>query len=677
MKRKLAIALGVALLAAAGALAVDALSWDARAALDPAASGPLRVVDRHGELLRSVPSPRRPGREAWLSIERVSSTAVLTLLASEDQRFFEHGGVDPWSVLRAAWLDVSGFSARYGASTLTMQLARVLRAGDIDHSATSKLRQAATALRLEHEIDKRQILEQYLNRVYFGHGAYGLEAAARTYFDKPAASLSAGEATLLMVLPRSPAGYDLLAKRPRALARRDHLLGLLVAQGKLGAEAAQRARHEPLQIGLHGQPHEAVHFVDHVLAELPAAERTRGGKLVTTLDLALTRVLEHRTDEHVAELRDHGADQAGVLVLDTQSGAILAMVGSARGPDGKRLALNIATRRRFPGSALKPFVYAAAIAAGESSASLAHDVYDVPSRYRVNSGEPPQEFGPARYREALAGSYNLAAVHVLEDVGIEPVMNVLLRAGVGELPGTPDEYGLRLALGSTQVRLLDLAASYGAFTRGGTVIAPHGIVRLERADRSTFLPDDPRVTRALSPEVAWIVMDMLSDPEACRPRFGSDLPFDLPFRAAAKTGTARGFSDTLAIATTRELTVAAWTGRFDGRPMEGLSGMRGAAKLARAALLAASDGHHLSLPSRPAGVRTVEVCPLSGKLPGADCPHRKRELAIVGALPHDRCDFHRAGGEVVYPPELRGWARRNGLASDEHSAFSVASAAAH
>jgi penicillin-binding protein 1C len=674
MRRSLLATL-VLLACVLAALGWDALAWDARSALDPAAAGPLRVVDRHGQLLRSVPSPYRPGRESWVSIDRVSSTAVLTLLASEDQRFFEHAGIDPGAVLRALWLDVSGLSLRYGASTLTMQLSRVLRPDDLGRDGLGKLRQAATALRLEQLLSKREILEQYLNRVYFGHGAYGLEAAARTYFGKPAASLSSGEATLLVVLPRSPHGYDPLRKRARTLARRDHLLGLLVAQGKLSQAAASRARREPLALALRRQPHEAAHFVEHVLAELPDSERRRGGELATTLDLGLQRALERRTDEHVAALRERGADQAGVLVLDTQSGAVLAMVGSARGQDGQRSDLNIAVRRRYPGSALKPFVYAAAIAAGETSGSIAHDVYDVPSRYRVK-GEPPDERGPARYREALAGSYNLAAVHVLEQVGIERVMSLLLRAGVGELPGASDDYGLRLALGSTQVRLLDLATSYGAFARGGTVITPHAIRRLERSDGSTFSPADPRVARAMSPEVAWVVMDMLSDPEARRPRFGTELPFDLPYRVAAKTGTARGFSDTVAIATTRELTVAAWTGRFDGRPMEGLSGMRGAAWLARAALLTASAGRHLTLPARPEGVVTVEVCPLSGKLPGPDCAHRKREVGVAGAMPHERCTWHRPGGDVVYPPELRAWAAREGLGR-EPGALSVLGALPH
>jgi penicillin-binding protein 1C len=334
------------------------------------------------------------------------------------------------------------------------------------------------------------------------------------------------------------------------------------------------------------------------------------------------------------------------------------MVGSRKYAESQG-QINIATWRRFPGSALKPFVYAAAIERGKSPATLAYDVYDVPSAYVVR-GMVPEEHGPARYREALAGSYNLAAVHVLEEVGLEPVINLLKRAGVAELNQKPSDYGLRLSLGSTKVRLLDLASSYGAFTRNGRVVRAHAIRAIEHADGALDEAARPADAQVLSPETAWLVMDMLADPEARRPRFGADLPFDLPYRVAAKTGTARGFSDTVAIATTRELTVAAWTGRFDGGSMQGLSGMRGAASLARAALLVASRGKELSLPARPATLAAIEVCPLSGKLAGPDCPHHKRDFARADALPTERCDMHASDGTVHYPDVLRGYLVRSG-----------------
>jgi penicillin-binding protein 1C len=632
------------------------IAEDVSRALDPMLGGPLRVVDRDGRLLRSVPSPHRPGREQWVRLGEVNALAIATLLASEDQRFFSHPGVDAVAIARAAWLDLKAGRAKYGASTVTMQLARMVYP-DIDHSWWGKLRQIEVALRIEHRLPKLQILEQYLNRAYFGRGAYGIEAASRLYFGKPAQSLSDAEAILLLTVPRAPSAYDLVAKLPRALQRRDHLLRQLVKQGRLTGHEAARIRHQPLDIVPQNQPFGAGHFVDWVVRETSSADRERGGTLVTTLDSSLQGTLERRVEEHVVSFNDRRASQAGVLVLDTQSGEILAMVGSRDYESERQGQVNIATWRRYPGSALKPFVYAAAIERGASPASVAYDVYDVPSRYRI-AGVAPVEYGPTRYREALAGSYNLAAVHVLEEVGVAPIMGLLQRAGVGELEGSPEDYGLRLALGSTKVRLLDLASSYGAFVREGLVSPAQGRLAIERADGSTWRPWLAPATRALSPEVAWLVMDMLADPDARRPRFGWDLPFDLPYRVAAKTGTARGFSDTFAIIATRELTVAAWTGRFDGQAMEGLSGIRGAAALARAALLTAARGRTLTLPEKPDGVVQTDLCPLSGKKLGPYCPHQKRDYALSGELPDELCTWHAADGLVHYPPELQGWANR-------------------
>jgi penicillin-binding protein 1C len=639
-------ALSAALIACALGVLVVTTPYDAQK-IDPAAGGPLVVEDRNGVVLRSVPSPDgRPGREHWVPLSRIASHALLAVVASEDQRFFEHGGVDPRAVVRALWLNMQG--GYYGASTLTMQLARMVWSPGAPRTLWNKLRETLLALRLERALSKQQILEQYLNRAYYGRGAYGIEAAAGRYFGKPAAALSAGEATLLAVLPRSPGAYDPIARLPRALRRREHVLQLLVAQGKLSAEQALQTLAEPLAPSLHPQPSLAPHFVDHVLAELA---RDTQGRLRTTLDARLQALLEQRVAEHVASLAHNGVSQAGVVVLDTQRGEVLAMVGSAGYHTTAEGQLNITTWRRYPGSALKPFVYGAAMEHGASPATLAYDVYDVPSRYRVRD-VPPREHGPARYREALAGSYNLAAVHVLEQVGQARVLEHLRRAGVFELPGGANDYGLRLALGDTKVRLLDLAAAYGAFVRGGLVTAPRSIA----SHRG-------RESRVFSPEASALVLDMLADGHARTKVFGMELPTDLPYPVAVKTGTARGFADNVAVFLTSELTVAAWSGRFDGAATRGMRGMDGAAPLARVALLAASRGRMLTLPKLPSTLTRRTVCPLSGMLPGPACPARFDERFIPGTEPTGTCTFHdHHQGEmrIVYPAELQGWAKRRG-----------------
>jgi penicillin-binding protein 1C len=394
--------------------------------------------------------------------------------------------------------------------------------------------------------------------------------------------------------------------------------------------------------------------VDWVLADLPADIKARGGVVRTTLDLALEEELEHRLGEHVADLRSRDLHQAGVVVLDTATGAVRAMVGSA-GFDAALGQVNIAARRRHPGSALKPFIYALAIEAGDTPASIAMDVADVPSAYRVAKVTQP-EHGPVRYREALAGSYNLAAVHVLEKVGVNRLLSKLREAGLPDLDGAPDDYGLRLALGSARVRLVDLAAAYGFLGRGGTVTRPSGVASVAFADGSTWKPARAGVARIFSAQTSYLVMDMLSDEAARHPVFGQDLPLeDLGFPVAAKTGTSRGFADTVAVAVTRELTVAAWAGNFDGQPTQGLIAMRAAAPLARTALLLAARGRSLTLPDAPEGIVTAKVCALSGKRPTAACAHTKEERFVRGTEPSEPCDWHE-GGAPRYPAEVARWA---------------------
>jgi len=640
-------------------LAVAVLAVDYPAdTIAPDRSDPVLVCDRDGGLLRSVPVPGSHRRHGWVALTDISPPVFLTLLASEDRNFFSHKGVDPVAVLRAAGLNLTDGALHYGASTLTMQLARMVHSEGRPRTLWNKLRETVIALRMERAMTKNQILEQYLNRAYFGNGAWGIEGAARTYFGKSAGSLSAGEAASLMVIPRGPSVYDPLRHPQRVLARRNHLLALLVKNGLLSAAQQQRALTAPVRFFRHPQPFAASHFVDFILDAVPPAFR-RSGTIHTTLDPALQTSLERRTRGHVDAMASRGIQQAGAVVLDTSTGAILAMVGSA-GKGTPAHQVNIAVRRRFPGSTLKPFVYAAAIEQGDAPATIALDIYNVPSQYRVR-GTPPVEHGPASYREALAGSYNLAAVHVLERVGVPEVMEKLRLAGVGELVQSAEDYGLRLALGSARVRLLDLAAGYGFLVRGGLVRRPSGIARMAFADGTTWTPPSEPDVRVFSKEASWLVMDMLADNEARRKVFGDELPADLPFKVAVKTGTARGFSDVFAVFATREFTVAAWAGRFDGEPTAGVLGMDGAAPLARAGILLAGQGRPLTLPEAPAGIVAVDVCPQSGQLPSPHCPHRVRDWFIRGTVPEKECTLHviRNGRPVAdWPAEVKDWERR-------------------
>jgi membrane peptidoglycan carboxypeptidase len=495
--------------------------------LSPDKGGPLLLVDRNGLPLAQIPSQDgRPGRHAWVELDQVPAVAIATFLVSEDEGFFEHGGVDLKGIGRAAWLDLGEARFGYGGSTITMQLVRMIHSAGQERSLGNKIKEAVLAMRLERAVSKETILEQYINRAYFGNGAYGIEAGAQAYFGKPGrrAQHRRGDAARRpspradRLRPASPPGPR--ARPPRARVRP-------AARARRAHRRRDRARPCP---GAHADPPQAA-------APRPALRR------LAAHHPALRCPREGRRRPHHARPRAAGADGGGGRRTRRNARRPEPRPGRRhrarhrlrpRPRDG-RLArsagaggqINITTLRRHPGSSLKPFVYAQAIERGDSPATIAYDIHDVPSAYRVVKLTQPER-GPVRYREALAGSYNLAAVHTLEKVGVERMLTTLRRAGVGPLAGRPRRLRPRLALGSAQVRLLDLASAYGFLVRGGTVRAASGVRDVTSWTVPSGGPERPRDTRVFSPETSWLVMDMLSDPEARRPAFGQELPIDLP-----------------------------------------------------------------------------------------------------------------------------------------------------
>jgi penicillin-binding protein 1C len=272
-----------------------------------------------------------------------------------------------------------------------------------------------------------------------------------------------------------------------------------------------------------------------------------------------------------------------------------------------------------------------------------------------------KQHGPARYREALAGSYNLSAVHTLKRVGVPAALSRLRQAGLATLDRDDRTYGPGLAVGEAEVRLLDLTGAYAAFGNGGRTVVPTAVKSVALPGRAAALRAARGGARISAPEIAYLVFDILSDPDARRPMFGSQVPMGLPFPVALKTGTTRAYTDNLAFGVTREYTVGAWAGNFDGSPTDRVMAMHGAAPLVRAAFAALAARYGApTAPARPASITTADVCPISGLRPGPACPTRKRERFLAGTEPTDTCDWHReiAGHvETVYPKEAAGFVR--------------------
>ena len=606
----------------------------------------LTLTDRHGAVLRTTRA-EDGSRARWLTLDAMDPDLLAAFVAAEDRRFYDHHGVDWLAALRALRDDIVSLHVVSGASTITMQLARMLTGSS--RSLPGKFSQALWALRLEHHLTKQQIFEQYLDRVPLGQATRGVESAAELYFGRSASDLSLGQAALLAGLARLPTG-DPLSAPDRAAARRAEVLGALVDRGYADSATAHRAAMEPVAVHDGVAHFLAPHFTSELLAESPID--SLGGTWRTSLDLTLQEAVESEVRHTVATLEDRGGRQAAAVVLDNRTGDVLAWVGSPDFWADTSGQVDMVVSRRQPGSTLKPFLYGMAFDRGYSPATVLADLpvtfTTITGPYRPNNYD--QRFhGPVRAREALASSFNIPAVELNERLGYTNLLGTLHQAGFESLDRPADVYGLGLALGNGEVTLLELANGYRAIGSGG----------LWREARMR-LPDDGSVShgaerRVMSARAASLVLDVLSDPAARIPGFGLETPFDLPFPFAVKTGTSRHYTDNWAVGVTGGFTVAVWVGDFSGRPMDAVSGVSGAGPLLhRVALLAAKVVPPGTLASPASyGGELVRICRVSGLRAGDRCPTLE-EWVFPDGPALKPCDWHTATG-LHLPPEYAQW----------------------
>ncbi len=647
--RRLAVRVsGAALL---GALAVAA--WVAlpvpEALLRQPPTPTLRLLDRSGAPLRTTRSDEGSLRQ-WIPLGQMDPALLVAFVAAEDRRFYQHHGVDPRALGRALLADVRSLRVVSGASTIPMQLARLLT--PVPRTLPGKVAQALWALRLDAHLSKQTILEQYLNRVPLGQGAIGVEEAAELYFGGSARDLSTGQAALLAGLAGAPSRDNPLVSLKRAAARRAMVLARMRKAGSVSREDVEAALLEPPILPAAGRSFLAPHYTAALLNRLAAEGRAPSGDLHTPLDLPLQEALEAEAQHTVETMRQQGVKHAALVVLDNATGGILAWVGSPDFFEPRSGQVDMVISPRQPGSALKPFLYGLAFDRGYTPASVLPDIATV---YQTSTGPyAPRNYdrrfhGPVRAREALASSFNLPAVELANRLGPAELLLTLQRAGFGSLDRDASHYGLGLALGNGDVTLLELANGYRAIAAGG----------MWRPVR--WLSDDGQerdARRVMSAGSAALVLDILADPVARIPGFGPVTPLEFPFPAAAKTGTSRHFTDNWAVAVTGGFTVAVWVGNFDGRPMEGVSGVTGAGPLLHRATLLTAQRHPPGVLPTPEqlGARPVDVCRLSGMRAGAHCPVSS-EWFLPGTAPADTCDWHTTGG-LVLPARYADWAQQ-------------------
>lgn len=659
----------------AAVLLIVFLSWPLPDALnDTDTQRSVAILDRNGDLLYDVRKPTL-GLKSRLTLARIPDSALQALIATEDRTFYTHPGVSLRGISRAVWQNISSGQVVSGGSTITQQLVRNLlesKRRDVFYKAY----EGYLAFRLELKFSKDDILEEYLNTAYFGHQAYGIEAAAKTFFGKQPSELSLAETTLMIGLLQSPSAYDPFSHFSAAKSRQKRVLQSMVDVGILSDAQRSEALEEPITLSRARTPINAPHFVFWLLQEHP--EIAEGNRSVrTTLDLGLQREVERIVDYNVDRLADANVTSAAVVVLDAKTGEILAMVGSRDYFDADHDgAVNVAISARQPGSALKPFVYAQAMALGDTPATT---VSDIETQFFTQEGNPyvPRNYdygyhGLVRYREALANSFNIAAVKTLEKVGVLRLMGFLKSAGVSTLTLAPEHYGLALALGDAEVRLLELTQAYAMFARGGMTLQPVALLG-ETSGKGT---------RILDEKIAWQISNILSDNDARLAEFGDESPLLLPFPSAAKTGTTRNSRDNWTVGYTPDRVVGVWVGNPDNTPMRGTSGITGAGPIYHDVMLAAMQGVAPAAFRRPSGLTDVTICRLSGLLPTPQCPGVLTEHFVTGTQPTkhddmfrtfridtrngllatDSCPPENVAEKIfaVFPVELRKWARENG-----------------
>lgn len=632
-----------------------------------------RILDRNGNLLYEILDPNA-GRRTYVPLARISPNVVAATIATEDKEFYSHPGFDLWAIIRALWTNYTTGGEGGGASTITQQLARALLLTPEERSQrtyTRKAREIILAAEITRRYSKDEILELYLNEIYYGNLAYGVEAAAETYYGKTAEQLTMGEASFLAGLPQSPSVYDIYINPEVTLLRQQQVLVLMfelsTAQDCIRVSnspspvcvdpiAASNAANEMKGYNFH--PPEIntryPHWVNYVRSLLEAQYDAQtiyrsGFTIYTSLDPVLQDEAQRLVTEQVALLVDNNAHNGALVAIRPSTGEILAMVGS---PDFYNDAIsgqvNMATSpTRQPGSSIKPVNYVAAFEKGWTPSTL---IWDVPSEFPP-SGDPndPREpyrpvnydgrtHGPVTVRVALSNSFNIPAVKTLNFVGIYgPGGMVEMAKRLGITTFTREDYGLALTLGGGDVSLMELTGAYGVFANSGRHVPPVAILRITDFEGNIIFEQQPSAgEQVIRAEHAYLMSSILSDNESRAWMFGRNSLLNLPFQVAAKTGTTNDFRDNWTLGYTPDLVTGVWIGNADYTPMVNTTGLTGAAPIWSQFMNFAVPYLTNGLPTpftRPPGIMDRVVCSLSGTEPSNFCRQQYTEIFAADQPP--------------------------------------------
>ena len=632
-----------------------------------------RILDRNGNVLYEILDPQA-GRRTYVPLNEISPTLVAATIATEDKDFYTHGGFDPLAIVRAFWQNIKRGETVSGASTITQQLARALLLTPEERSQQTylrKVREAILATEIERRYSKNEILELYLNEIYYGNLAYGVEAAAETYFNTSANQLTLGQAAFLAGLPQAPSVYDIYSNRDATLARYQSVVMAMLTvsterqciyvsnssdkicvDGVAAANAIQEIQNRTFNPPTENMRYP--HWVEYIRSLLesrfdPQTIYRSGFTVYTTLDPDMQDTAQQAVTAQVNALADKHVTDGALVAIKPSTGEILAMVGS---PDFNNVAnagqINMAVSpTRQPGSSIKPFTYLAAFEKGWTPATL---IWDVPSEFPP-SGLPndpnpkyvPTNFdlkfhGPLTVRTALANSYNVPAVKTLQFVGVYGDTGLIAMANrLGITSLTRNDYGLSLTLGGGEVSLLQMTGGYAVIANGGIKIPPVAIAKImDFKGDVVYQYQPPAGEQVLRPEHTFLMSSILSDNQARVPTYGTNSVLNLPFQAAVKTGTSNDSRDNWTLGYTPDLAVGVWVGNADYTPMLNTTGVTGAgpiwAQFMQFAIQHLTGGNPTPF-SMPGGIVQRTICTVSGTQPSKWCPSQSEEYFAADQPP--------------------------------------------
>jgi penicillin-binding protein 1C len=676
-----------------------------------------RIFDRTGQVLLYEIIDPQGGNRTVVPLERIPEHCKNATVALEDRNFWTNPGYDWYGILRAGWTTLRGEQIQ-GASTITQQLVknvlipeteRMVRDPSNPATYSRKIKELILSVEISNRYSKRDILSWYLNANNYGSLAYGIEAAAETYFGKHVQDLDLSECATLAAIPQYPA-LNPIDNPQKAVERRNIVLDQMLLQGYITQEEALAAKSARLRVTPKRFDIRAPHFVFYVRRLLEEKFGTealyRGGlNVYTSLDYSIQQQAEQIARDQVAKLtaEKRNVTNAAVVVMRPSTGEIVAMVGSVdffnRDIDGQ---VNVALAPRQPGSSFKIFTYLTAFAQGYTAASVVMDVRtvfdDAPNPPYVPENYDRKYRGPVRLRTALGSSLNIPAVKVLQLVGVKNVVNTAHRMGINTL--NRDKYGLALTLGGGETTLLDMTYANSVLANQGWMagvpvpadqlkpgfrtLDPVTILKVVDASNQTLYEfKEPQKQQIVTPQLAYLMSDILSDNVARTPGFGSNSVLKLSRPAAVKTGTTSDWRDNWTIGYTPDYAVGVWVGNADNSEMEHISGVSGAGPIWHDLM----EKIHQTLPVKPfvepPGMVRVEVCATSGLLPTPFCPERVKELFIAGTEPKafdnvwQSFRIYKPTGKLatvycppdqvqdkvfpIYPPEAADWIRENNI----------------